>query len=408
MMKRILCYVMCLLTGIAAMAQLPELTVEQHLEDYDYAVKYLEDNYAGFPNKVVDSTLVDYEALKTRLRTQVASGERTSWDAIAEYTGWFNDYHLRLCMNDVGSDGKVRGSTDKYRTRTRIYYDEMMELYQPTAIACKVTDKTFLIRFPSCYGEPDMEWIKGSIQAFRESGCENLVLDIRGNVGGSDNYFLPYWELLYDHEGTDRGIEFRNTPEHRRMLLQQFQDEGLPEEMAMGIQAMFPMIEHIPYLPFTFLSKFQDMMSDSEGPSMQGLMGLLGELDPSNGGGSMLTYRCAQVDDAVRKAALIIDNFVASSGEQMVRQIRLTSDRTVIYGRDNTLGCMDFSNLNEVELPNSHINFTSPMSRSMGLPETGVDDTGIAPDVRIDLPLPAKLTDNVDEWVIWVAEQLEK
>ena len=26
----------------------------------------------------------------------------------------------------------------------------------------------------------------------------------------------------------------------------------------------------------------------------------------------------------------------------------------------------------------------------------------------IDLPLPARLTDNIDEWVIWVAEQLEK
>ena len=49
-----------------------------------------------------------------------------------------------------------------------------------------------------------------------------------------------------------------------------------------------------------------------------------------------------------------------------------------------------------------------PMSRAFGLPETGIDATGIAPDVRIDLPLPAKLTDNVDEWVIWVAEQLEK
>lgn len=407
-MKQLLNLVVCLFMGLAAMAQLPELTVEQHLEDYDFAVKYLEDNYAGFPNKVVDSTRADYEAMKTRLRDQVASSERTSWSAIAEYTGWFNDYHTRLCFNDISSDGRVRGATDRYRTRNRIYYDELMEVYQPTAVACKVTDKTFLIRFPSCYGEPDMDWIEGSIQAFKESGCENLVLDIRGNSGGSDNFFKPYWKLLYDHEGIDRGIEYRNTPEHRRLLLQQFKDEGLPEEVAMSIQAMFPMIANIPYLPYTFLSKFQDMMTGSQDLSMQGLMGMLGDLESSDGDGCTLTYRCDQVDDAVRKAALIIDNFVASSGEQMVREIRLTSDRTVIYGRDNTLGCLDFSNIYEAELPNSHIHFTSPMSRSMGLPETGVDDTGIAPDVRIDLPLPAKLTDNIDEWVIWVAEQLEK
>lgn len=404
-MKKVLNFALCLLVGMTAFAQLPELSVEQHLEDYDFAVKYIEDNYAGFPNKVVDSTRTDYESMKARTRKQVANGERTSWDAIAEYTGWFNDCHMRLCMNEVTSAGRVRGVTDKYRTRTRIYYDELMEVYQPAPVACKVTDKTFLIRFPSCYGDPDMKWIEGSIQAFKESGCENLVLDIRGNSGGSDNYFAPYWQLLYDHEATDRGIEFRNTPEHRRLLLQQFQEDGLPEEMAVGIQAMFPMIEHIPYLPFTFLSKFQNMMSGTQDLSMQGLMGLMGELESPDA--SMLTYRCAQVDDAVRKAALIIDNYVASSGEQMVRQIRLTSDRTVIYGRDNTLGCMDFSNIYEAELPNSHIHFTSPMSRSMGLPETGVDDTGMAPDVRIDLPLPAKLTDNIDEWVIWVAAQLD-
>ena len=37
-----------------------------------------------------------------------------------------------------------------------------------------------------------------------------------------------------------------------------------------------------------------------------------------------------------------------------------------------------------------------------------LDAVGISPDVRIDLPLPARLTDIIDEWVIWVAEQLEK
>ena len=72
------------------------------------------------------------------------------------------------------------------------------------------------------------------------------------------------------------------------------------------------------------------------------------------------------------------------------------------------MGCLDFSNLNEIEMPNSHINFTCPMSRAIGLPETGIDQTGFAPDVRIPLPLPARLTDNIDEWVTWVAAQLEK
>lgn len=115
-----------------------------------------------------------------------------------------------------------------------------------------------------------------------------------------------------------------------------------------------------------------------------------------------------QVNDAVRRAALIIDNTVASSGEALVDILKATSNRTTIYGRDNTLGCMDFSNCNKVKLANCGIDVSVPMSRRIGLPETGIDMVGFTPDVRIDLPLPARLTDNIDEWVIWVAEQLEK
>ena len=33
---------------------------------------------------------------------------------------------------------------------------------------------------------------------------------------------------------------------------------------------------------------------------------------------------------------------------------------------------------------------------------------GITPDVKIPLPFARKLTDNIDEWVLWVAEDLKK
>ena len=150
------------------------------------------------------------------------------------------------------------------------------------------------------------------------------------------------------------------------------------------------------------------MFSDSQNVSMQDLMGVLGKLNQSGGDFSVDTYRLNEISDDVRKAALIIDNGVASSGEQMVRSIKATSDRTTVYGRDNTLGCLDFSNINVVEMPNCHLSFSSPMTRTIGLPDGGIDATGIAPDILIPLPLPAHLTDNIDEWVIWVTEQLEK
>ena len=407
-MKRILNFALCLLVGVVAFAQLPELTVEQHLEDYDFAVKYLEDNYAGFPSKVVDSTRADYESMKAKIRTRVQQGECPGWDAVAQYIAWFEDFHTRISMNDVDSAGNTRGYNERYWQRKKIHYSDYMQEYAPKPVACKVTDKTFLIRFPSCYGDVDKAWIEGSINEFKESGCENLVLDIRGNGGGSDDYFLPYWKLLYDHEGSIPGIEYRNTAEHRKMLLQQLQENGLSQEIMMGIQAVLPMTENIDYLPLSILSPVLDLANSGQSVSMQDLLGLLGQLGESSNDYSTLVFHCDEVNDAVRKAALIIDNGIASSGEQMVRQIQLTSDRTTVYGRDNTMGCLDFANLYDVEMPNCHIRFSCPMSRTMGYPKNGIDATGIAPDVRIDLPLPAKLTDNVDEWVIWVTEQLEK
>ena len=407
-MERIRLVSLFLLMSLIAMAQIPELSVEQHLEDYDYAVKYLEDNYAGYHNKVVDSTRADYESMKSRLRVQVQQGERTGWDAVAQYTAWFEDLHTRLCYNVGDGKGNTKPYNSKYWTRECIYYSDYMQEYHPKAVACKVTDKTFLIRFPSCYGDISLEWVEGSIKTFRDSGCENLVLDIRGNGGGSDTYFNPYWELLYDHEGCVPGVEYRNSTEHRSMLLKDLQDSGMPQAFTSGIQAMFPMIAGIDYIPQGLIRYVVSYLNDAQNLSMQDLMGVLSKLAQSGDEFSKFTLHLDHVSDAVRKAALIIDNGIASSGEMMVKTIKATSSRTMVYGRDNTSGCLDFSNCYEVEMPNSHLRFTCPMTRTIGLPETGIDATGIAPDVRIPLPLPARLTDNIDEWTIWVAEQLEK
>ena len=42
------------------------------------------------------------------------------------------------------------------------------------------------------------------------------------------------------------------------------------------------------------------------------------------------------------------------------------------------------------------------------LPDRGIDKEGISPDVQLDIPCPTELTDNVDEWVHWIAQNLKK
>ena len=107
-------------------------------------------------------------------------------------------------------------------------------------------------------------------------------------------------------------------------------------------------------------------------------------------------------------AALIIDNAVASAGEQLTLILRAISKRTTIYGRENTYGCLDISNIRSVNLPYSTITITIPTTVSHRLPDRGIDKKGINPDVRLDLPYPTELTDNIDEWVLWIAQDLKK
>ena len=368
MMKRLINFILCMFVGLLSWGQLPELTVEQNLEDYDNAVKYIEDNYSGFPDKVVDSNRADYESMRALLRAQVEQGERPGWDAIGEYTAWFNDEHLSVHIYFKDENGNWIGTTEKYNHKKKIiHYESQME-YAPKPMACKVTDKTFLIRYPSCGGNPDMKWIKRSVKQFKKSHCKNLIIDIRGNGGGDDRNWYPYLKLLCDHNAWESTSEYRNTPQN----ISYVQQTGWPIAATLQKESV-------------------------KNPDAQFLRG-----------GLFQRVYVRRPDKRVQKAAVIVDNNVASSGEGMVLSLRAYSDRVTVYGRDNTRGCLDYANVATIEMKHCGRTFQMPMSRKFGLPDGAIDATGIAPDVRIPLSLPTKLTDNIDEWVIWVAEQLEK
>lgn len=61
-----------------------------------------------------------------------------------------------------------------------------MKRYDPQFMHCRVDEDTYLIRFPSCdLTDAEIAGVRAAVAAYRASGCENLVVDIRGNMGGS-------------------------------------------------------------------------------------------------------------------------------------------------------------------------------------------------------------------------------
>ena len=169
------------------------------VSDFDFAVGVVERAYAGYPDKTANRA-AEYGALKERLRSGIASG-RDTYDAVAEYLGWFDDSHL-------GTEG-VRAYRPK-SIRRPSDYAARMERYDPQFTHCRVDGETYLIRFPSCdLNEEQTAWVRTAVRAYLASGCENLILDIRGNGGGSDSAYEPLLRLLYDHEGAEDAMEYR-------------------------------------------------------------------------------------------------------------------------------------------------------------------------------------------------------
>lgn len=342
---------LCLISTVSC--SLRSLT-ESFKDDLDFTIREVEYNYAGFP-LLSEKELEAYVAMKMAVRDSVNSEVYSVFDGVGHYLAWFQQRHLRTCWDD-----------HNYLWKLPIDYAASFP-YEPQEVSCKVDDDTYLIRFPSCDGDPDERWIAQSVKDYNASGCKYLILDIRGNDGGSDYYYEPYLALLYDTPGVTDGVDFFYTRKNFRqmkkwapaLMLNRAKGKDKSEERVMWTFADDRLIQY---------------------PSTSSLP---------------------------VAAALIIDNEVASSGEQMVLDLRACSKRTTIYGRDNTYGCLDISNCREVQLPFSKNYILVPMTVSHRLPGRGIDKDGIAPDVRLDISYPTELTGNVDEWVLWIAEDLK-
>lgn len=329
---------------------------------FDFAVGVVECAYAGYPDKTAGRE-AEYAALKARLQRQIVRG-RDQYDAVAEYLGWFDDSHLSTPGVETYRPKSLRRDAD---------YAARMKRYDPQFTHCRVDGETYLIRFPSC--DPDVvspAEVRRAVDAYLDSGCENLVVDIRGNGGGSDYTYEPLLKLLYDHEGAEDNMEYR-VSDLAIVHVREFAGDTERSRERIARMERTPVGEFLPV----------------ESPTY--------------------TIRYDSVSLRPRQAALIIDGCVASSGEQFVLEVGACSHRTTVFGQDNTLGCLDYSNCEILRFPQDTSRWMIvPVTRSCRVAAgRGIDAEGIAPNVRIPLPLPEMLTDKADAWVRWAADELK-
>ena len=340
-------------------------SIKMNMECYEFGIKEIEQNYAGFEFKVTDENRAEYEQIKQDYHDSIAMGMMYGPVGVAEMCCYMQDYHLGCSF---------RMWSNRFPMHWANYGLEMQK-YAPEPVAEKIDEETFLLRFPTCMGDDAyVKWTWDAVDQYRKSGCTHLIVDIRGNGGGSDWQYYPIKRILYGQPGKTQGIMLRNSPDNR----ERWNQFGPESEWIKALQDSATVHADEPW--FAIGDEYETHEEDSVDPRRP------------------------------EKAAIIIDHSVASSGEQLLLDVRAVAPDVKFYGRDNSLGCIDISNCVVVELPHypNRMQIPTTASRRLILGEKLIDGVGIEPDVRLDLPLPDSLTSNIDDWVLFVAKDLKK
>ena len=359
-MKKIIITTLLVLFTLTTIAAVPD-SIRQNLEDYDYLVSFTEQNYAPFTAIMEKGYEREYKSMKKQLRQQVKQGEADIEKAAIDYVLWFySRFDRHIMINTMA----FRKASNTLLSPQDI---EIIE-YAPKAVSCQVDSCTWLIRVPSC--DPSFDkWTNDAFWQFLKSDCKNLIIDLRGNIGGSDGVWNSYYLALYDHPSQPCIHWFRNTPENLHHWDYMLESKNVRE----------------------FVERCQTSKKEFEKwHEREGDLGL-------------------QPSTLIHRAAVLIDWNTASAAESLVTFVKEYSDRAKVYGIGNTFGANQSGNCHYVVLPNSKIGFQYATTVTSDFYENDFSGTlGIAPDIIIPLPYATTLTDNIEEWVLWVAEDLKR
>ena len=349
-------------------AAIPD-SLKKDLEDYDYLVGFIENNYAPFDAIMQKGYKREYKSMKKQTRAQLCKGESNLEKATTDYAMWFYrqfDRHIGVDAMAFQMAWQLHINEAVIKTDSTVVEVPGTFEYDPKPVSCKVDSLTWLIRVPTC--SPELyEWTINALQQFDESDCENLIIDVRENDGGNDGVWNRYYDMLYDHPNKPFVCWFRNTPENRANW--QSDNERMKNFIATCESSKKKFV------------KWVEKAGDT---------------------GRKSTTR-------IKKAAILVDIITGSAAERIAEFAQKYSNRAKVYGIGNTFGSDLTGNCREGYLPNSQIDVHYATSVDSGFYEKDFSEgLGIVPDVIIPLPMARKLTDNIDEWVLWVAKDLKK
>lgn len=227
-------------------------------------------------------------------------------------------------------------------------------------------ENTVYLRIPS-FGDESKRAIDSVIAGLKTGILQsrNLIIDLRGNGGGSDNSFNGLLPFIYTTPIRTVFLEFLSTKHNNKRWQEQLNEPGISEDDKKEIRDICQKLD-------ANLGKFINLF-DTE----------------------VMITKFDTVYPNPQQIAVIIDGQNASTTEQFLLAAK-QSKKVKLFG-STTYGALDISNMYELESPDKSLILHYCLSKSLRIPELSIDDKGIEPDFYLDRQIPGyRWLDHVD------------
>lgn len=325
--------------------------------NFNYTVEKVSKNYAGFNDKVNSATRKEFDGFTKQLakKAKETNNIDTCYVLLRKWTNYFKDQHLRVQLDWRYREKypEKQGQLAKQFAKFKVLPPAAPDTLASKTAITQLSDQTLLISLPSFdYAEKkNVDSLMKKYEAALHTS-PNWIIDIRGNMGGSDFTYSPFLAYLYTNPMVTLASEYWATTDNIAIYEQELANKNINKDAA------------------SYIGNIVSLMKNNLGKFV----------NPAGKDTALITL--SKVTDYPKKVAFLIDRNSASSAESFLLMAK-QSKKVTIYG-ENSYGMLDYANYQYFDIPCDAYNLTIPISRSKRLPKNPIDNIGIAPDVRID------------------------
>ncbi|HYC29723.1 MAG TPA: S41 family peptidase, partial [Chitinophagaceae bacterium] len=331
--------------------------------NYTVGIRYQNDKYTAFILKA-DSIYW----MPGQIKMEIGSSKES-------VNFYMRDHSLQtytVNMDDIGNgyfDIQNIGKWLKLDDKGKIVYKD----YYPNAGIVsfkKINDNTNLITIRS-FSEEYRKLIDSVVSANDKTirAADNLIIDVRGNGGGSDISYAPLEKYLFTHPYISIGAEVYCT------------NDNIDKFRGLVTNPVFT-----PQEQENFKTRVKGM-----------------EQHLNQYWSSYPVYNNSDTFPVLaqpKRIAVIIDSFCGSTTEQFLLDPVLNSKKVTIFGT-HSAGVLDYANNYFFRVPNTDFTVNYPTSRSSRIDlGKGIDNKGIQPNIQLD--------NSTKDWVKYASNYLEK